>query len=96
MTKEIDIYRSAQVLIREHGEDAPIHAAMRADELMAAGDMNGQAVWKRILAAVSPDGYTAININGSFWGSANRWSRRSREIFQGIITSNDDRRCFFS
>jgi len=25
---------------------------MRADELLAAGDLDGQAVWKRILAAV--------------------------------------------
>ena len=34
MTSEIDIYRSAQVLVKRHGEDAPIHAAMRADELL--------------------------------------------------------------
>jgi hypothetical protein len=25
---------------------------MRADELLDAGDMDGQAVWKRILAAI--------------------------------------------
>ena len=31
---------------------APIHAAMRADELLDAADMDGQAVWKRVLAAV--------------------------------------------
>ena len=52
MTSDLDIYRAANELVKQHGEDAPIHAAMRADELMEAGDMDGQAVWKRILAAV--------------------------------------------
>ncbi len=34
------------------GEDAPIHAAMRADAMLEAGDWDGLAVWKRILRAV--------------------------------------------
>jgi hypothetical protein len=29
-----------------------IHAAMRIDELSAAGDMDGAAVWKQVLRAV--------------------------------------------
>ncbi len=52
MTSDLDIYRSAHELIEQHGEDAPIHAAMRADELMDAGDMEGLAVWVRIVKAV--------------------------------------------
>jgi len=52
MTPGLDIYRAANELIKQHGADAPIHAAMRADELLEAGDMDGQAVWKRVLAAV--------------------------------------------
>ena len=52
MTFDLDIYRAANLLIKQHGEDAPIHAAMRADELMEAGDIVGQAVWKRVLKAV--------------------------------------------
>lgn len=52
MTSDLDIYRAAKELIKQHGEDALIHAAMRADELLDAGDMDGLAVWKRILAAV--------------------------------------------
>ena len=36
---EIDIYRTAKLLVDRHGPDAPIHAAMWADELLAAGDM---------------------------------------------------------
>ena len=52
MIPDLDIYRSAQVLVREHGQDAPIHAAMRADAMLEAGDLEGWAVWKRILRAV--------------------------------------------
>ncbi len=52
MIPDLDIYRSAQVLIKQHGEDAPIHAAMRADAMLEAGDLDGCAVWKRILKAV--------------------------------------------
>ncbi len=48
-----DIWRAANSLIRRHGDDAPIHAAQRADELMAAGDTEGWSVWKRICSAVT-------------------------------------------
>ncbi len=52
MVSDPDIYLSANVLIRQHGEDAPIKAAMRADELLEVGDLDGYAVWKRVLRAV--------------------------------------------
>ena len=52
MTSDIDIYRTAALLMKQHGCEAPIHAAMRADELMTAGDMEGRAVWLRVLEAV--------------------------------------------
>ncbi len=52
MTSDIDTYRAANVLIQKHGEDAPILAAMRADQLMETGDMDGRAVWIRIVKAV--------------------------------------------
>ncbi len=52
MTSDLDIYRSANELIKQHGDDAPIHAAMRDDELMEAGDMEGVAAWLRIVRAV--------------------------------------------
>ena len=52
MIPDLDIYRSAQVLVKRHGEDAPIEAAMRADTMIEKGDVEGQAVWKRVLAAV--------------------------------------------
>ncbi len=37
---------------KQHGQDAPIHAAMRADAMLDKGDLDGYAVWKRILRAV--------------------------------------------
>ncbi len=52
MTSDLDIYRAANELIKQHGEDAPIEAALRGDELMEAGDMEGQAVWLRIAKAI--------------------------------------------
>ncbi len=52
MIPGLDIYRSAQLLVKQHGQDAPIHAAMRADAMLEAGDLEGWAVWKRILRAV--------------------------------------------
>ncbi len=52
MVSDLDIYRSTQVLVKRHGEDAPIHAATKADAMLEAGDLEGYAVWKRILRAV--------------------------------------------
>ncbi len=39
------------IIIGQAGE-ATLHAAMRADELLEAGDMEGRAAWLRILKAV--------------------------------------------
>ncbi len=39
MTSDLDIYRSAHELIKQNGDAADIEAAMRADECLAAGDM---------------------------------------------------------
>ena len=49
---EIDIWRSAKLLIDQHGDEAPIHAAMRVDELLEASDLDGYTVWKRVLRAI--------------------------------------------
>ncbi len=53
MLTNLDIYyRSANVLVKRHGQDAPIHAAMRADAMLEKGDLEGYFVWKKILQAV--------------------------------------------
>ena len=62
MTSDIDIYRSAKILIDQHGDDAPIRAAQHVDAMLDRGDMDGRAVWLRTLEAVetllaeAPDG----------------------------------------
>ncbi len=52
MTSYLDIYRSANVLVKQHAPDARIEAAMKADAMLEKGDLDGYAVWKRILRAV--------------------------------------------
>ncbi len=52
MIPDLDIYRSANLLVKHHGEDARTHAAMRAVAMLDKGDLGGYAVWKRILRAV--------------------------------------------
>jgi hypothetical protein len=52
MIDDPDILRAAKLLIDQHGGDAPIRAAQRADELLDVGDMDGAMVWRRILAAI--------------------------------------------
>ena len=52
MTSDIDIFRAANLLVKQHGEDAPIEAAMRADAMLEKGDLDGYAVWQRIVRAV--------------------------------------------
>ena len=52
MTPDLDIFRSANLLVKQHGQEAPIHAAMRADAMLERGDLDGLAGWKRIVRAV--------------------------------------------
>ncbi len=51
MIPDIDILRSANLLVKRHGEDAPIEAAMRADAMLDKGDLDGYGMWKRIVKA---------------------------------------------
>ncbi|MFQ5962055.1 MAG: hypothetical protein ACE5MG_11725 [Candidatus Methylomirabilales bacterium] len=52
MPSQIDIYRSAKLLIDQHGQNAARHAAKRADALLDAGDMEGRRAWLSILEAI--------------------------------------------
>ncbi len=52
MTSDLDIYRSAKLLIDQHGEDAPIFAAQHADKCLEAGDLDGKAVWMGVIRAI--------------------------------------------
>ena len=48
-----EIFGCANFMIEEHGEEATFHAALRADELHEAGDLDGQRTWQRIIRAIA-------------------------------------------
>jgi hypothetical protein len=52
MIPDRDIWRAVNLLIREHGIDAEIVAARRADEMLERGEHDGQLVWLRIRRAI--------------------------------------------
>ena len=52
MITDLDIYRSARVLIDQHGEDAPFWAAQKADAMLESGNLDGKRLWLMILEAV--------------------------------------------
>lgn len=49
MTPEHELWACAVEMIRQHGEEAAIHAATRADELLANGDIDGARTWEAIV-----------------------------------------------
>jgi hypothetical protein len=52
MVTELDVYRTAQLLIRQYGADSPIQATMQHDTMLERGDLQGATVWKRVVAAI--------------------------------------------
>ena len=44
MLSDLEIYRAAHATIERYGDDAGLHAAQRADELLAVGDLEGRAM----------------------------------------------------
>ena len=48
MTADDTVRQQAHRLVRAHGEDAPIQAAMRAQALFDQGDRAGSVLWGRI------------------------------------------------
>ena len=49
---DIDIYRSAKLLIDKYGDKAAVIAIKRASQMLDADDVDGYAVWKRTLRAI--------------------------------------------
>ncbi len=52
MTPNLDIYRSAQVLVTQHGQDALIEAAVRANAMLDKGNLDGLPI-RRVARAVT-------------------------------------------
>jgi hypothetical protein len=48
-----DIWIAANEMVKLYGDDATVHAAIRADALLHQEDEQGYAVWKRIVAAIN-------------------------------------------
>ena len=50
--EEIDIWRTARVLMTQHGAAAGFAAAERAGDPLAKNDYEGLAVWRRVCRAI--------------------------------------------
>ena len=53
MISERDVWGVAKMYIDQHGVEAPIQAAIKADKMLELGDMDGQLVWKAIARAIN-------------------------------------------
>ena len=49
---DIDIYRTAKLILDRHGADAMAEATRRADRFEAVGDAGGAAAWRRVQDAM--------------------------------------------
>jgi hypothetical protein len=49
----IDIYRTAKLMIDQHGAGAWIECAVNHREMVAEGDEEGAAVWLRVAKAIA-------------------------------------------
>lgn len=50
--EEIDIWRTAKILIDAHGENAWLEAAQRADHAIEDGNPASVNVWMRVMRAI--------------------------------------------
>ena len=51
-TTDLDVFRSAKVLVDQHGPGAVLEAATRAQAMLNNGDLDGRWLWLRIFRAV--------------------------------------------
>ena len=52
MISDREIWQAAGAMVKRYGADAATGAKTRADELLAEGDAEGHAIWRRIMKAV--------------------------------------------
>jgi len=52
MVSNLDIWRAANLLIREYGDDAELEAVRRQDLMLDRNDDEGRLVWARIRRAI--------------------------------------------
>ena len=52
MIADLDIDRSAWLMIKLYGADAVLQAALRVNDLLDEGDTDGAKAWQRIISAI--------------------------------------------
>ncbi len=52
MISDLDLWRAAQIMIKRYGDGAATEAAMRADEFLDQGIIDGQRLWTQIMQAI--------------------------------------------
>ena len=52
MLSDLDLWHAAQVIIERYSDGAAIEAAMRADEFLDQGKLDGKRLWMRIMQAI--------------------------------------------
>ena len=53
MPSDVDIYRAAHLMMHEHGGDAELEAATRANRMLQRGDRNELLMWFRIWRTIA-------------------------------------------
>lgn len=79
MISDLDIWRAANLLIRKHRGEAELAAARRTDLMLDRGDLEGQAVWKRIRRAI-------VELQAPPTGPANRSEGGYSEADPGVAS----------
>ncbi len=52
MIEGIDLWRAARIMVKRYGDGAATEAAMRADEFLDQGNLDGQRLWMRIMLTI--------------------------------------------
>ncbi len=52
MISDLDLWRAAQVMVTHYGDSAAAEAAIRADEFLDQGIIDGERLWMRIVQAI--------------------------------------------
>lgn len=52
MVQDIDIWRAANLLLKQHGADADLTSTQYGDEMLAKVDLDGRRVWRQTPQAI--------------------------------------------
>ena len=52
MIGDLDLWRAAQIMVKRYGNGATIEAAMRADEFLDQGNLDGKRQWMPIMQTI--------------------------------------------